>query len=90
MSKANAAKAEAQGTEVTFEYGGNTYTIQRDLDLDTMEFMEDGKIVAAIRGLLGPDQYAVLKESKPKASDISDFMAAATAAMGFDSGESRA
>jgi hypothetical protein len=36
------------------------------MDIDTLEAFEDGKVITAIRGLLGPDQWAQLKAMTPK------------------------
>lgn len=36
------------------------------MDIDTLEAFEDGKVITAIRGLLGPDQWAKLKSMGPK------------------------
>ncbi|WP_431889473.1 hypothetical protein [Nocardiopsis alba] len=36
------------------------------MDIDTLEAFEDGKVITAIRGLLGPDQWAKLKAMTPK------------------------
>lgn len=59
------AKDEARGRDVTFTYGGVEYVIDRGNadNLELMEFVEDEQYIRAIRGYLGPDQWAKWKAS---------------------------
>jgi len=58
------AEREALGIETeTVEYDGEEYTIPADpmdWSLPVTQAFEDGKVLTAIRGLLGPDQYRTL------------------------------
>lgn len=79
----DAQKAEALGTTVTVEYAGEQYTVDPNaLTLDTIEADEDGRYLAVVRALLGPEQYAAYKAKHPLANELVAFRAALVAAMG--------
>lgn len=64
-----------------------------EMDLDTLEAFEDGKVITAIRGLLGTEQWAKLKAMTPKVtmSDLNDISEKLAKAYGFSTvGESDA
>lgn len=67
-----AVKAEAvsDGT-VTVVYAGHKYTVDEDCirDIDFLEAYEDGKIISALRGALGTEQWDEFKASKAKVLD---------------------
>lgn len=86
MSKA-ALKAEALETEISFEYRDHTFTIDRNLSVDALEALEDGKIIRALREILGQDQFAAFKADKPRSEDLTELMEAATTALGTSLGE---
>lgn len=85
-----AAKLEAEGAAVDFEYLGESYTVPpfKKWDLDAMEAYEDGKILSCIRAVLGPDQWKVFKAGKPNMGDFDDFCGALFEATGTTVGES--
>lgn len=60
-----------------------------DWDVEVEENFEDGRLVAAMRGILGAEQWAKVKaEVKPKLKDIKDLSDAIGREYGFeDSGE---
>lgn len=74
---------------VTLEHAGETYAVEKidpeDPPVDLMEALEDGKAVAACRLLLGDDQWAKFKKSKPKASDLNRLV---SKALGTEAGKS--
>lgn len=68
----NAAQAEATGTDLTVEWDGVTLTLPAnvdDWDPDAVEAFESGKVVTAIRGLLGDRQYEQARRDYAKAHD---------------------
>ena len=68
---------------VTIDYEGETYTFDADaVTIDTLEDFENQKYIAAIRAILGPDQWADYKARHPKAAELDRFMAALLGAAG--------
>lgn len=59
------AKAEAKDEPIIVEFDGETYTIDRDNadNLELFEFIEDEKYMSAIRGFVGPEQWAKYKDA---------------------------
>lgn len=88
-----AAQAEAEGTTtLTIEWRGHQFTIPasiEDASVDTLEAFENGKAVAAVRGILGPEQFASFKaKHSPTVRDLQSLMEPIAKAMGLDgSGE---
>ncbi|CAM3624611.1 hypothetical protein GCM10009799_05920 [Nocardiopsis rhodophaea] len=52
--------------------------------LETMEAFEEGKVVTALRGLLGPDQWKQLKSTGATLSDLNTLAEQIASAYGFD------
>lgn len=92
MPRIKELKAEAQEApaEVTFTFAGKDYTVATDVDLDVMEYLEEGLIVKATKALVGDDQYMIFKATRPKMSDLNDFVGEAFKAMSVSVGESTA
>jgi len=87
-----AAQREAEEpTEVTVEWRGQSFTIPAsldDCDLDTLEAFENGKAVAAVRGILGDRAFSSFKrKNKPNVRDFNEFAKVVALAMGMDPGE---
>lgn len=88
-----AAKAEALGEPVVFEYEGTRYEIDRENadNLELMEFGEDGKYISAIRGYIGADQWSKWKDAhrdekgRVKADLFEPFLDAVMEAIGGNS-----
>lgn len=83
---AKIVKAEALSETVSFEYDGETFTVgndAQDWDLEVLEAFEDGKIVAAVRGLLGPDGWAQFKSKPRTVRDLNAFFETAAEALGL-------
>jgi hypothetical protein len=87
-------KDEAHGKTATVEFRDETFTVSREYDdfsIDFVEALEDGKSVGIVRGALGPDQWRTVKAMDLKVSDLRELSDAIAAAMGFGSaGESSA
>ena len=87
------AKAEAKRESVDFTFGGIDYSISRENadNLDLYEYIEEEKYILAIRGYLGPEQWAKFKDShRGPAGHVSmetfeKFLDAAMAAIGGNS-----
>jgi hypothetical protein len=87
-----AAKAEAAGDPqpVSFEFDGETYTIDADAadDLELMEYIEGEKYILALKGYLGAEQWQRFKDThrndkgRVTASRAGDFLQALTEAIG--------
>jgi hypothetical protein len=87
-----AAKAEATGEAqpMSFEFDGETYTIDADAadDLELMEYIESEKYILALKGYLGAEQWNRFKDThrndkgRVTASRAGDFLQALTEAIG--------
>jgi hypothetical protein len=90
----DAREAEAAGLPGSFEFRGETFTVSRERDewtLDFLESMEEGKSVGIIRGALGADQWRVVRGMNLKVKDADELSELIAKAMGFaDVGESEA
>lgn len=86
----HAAKAEAKGLPVEFDFEGEHYSIDRENadNLELMEFIEDELYIKAIRGFLGADQWAHWKsvnrdeQGRVSAKNFEPFLNRAMAAIG--------
>lgn len=80
----NPVKTEAEQTAITFEYKGETYSAppQAEWLVETLEFLEDGKITWALRQLLNDGDWTRFKSHKPQVQELGDFMNALTEAAG--------
>jgi hypothetical protein len=85
MPRTAAAKAEALGENVEFDFDGETYTVApaAEWDLDVMESYEDGKIASTIRALLGPAQWATFRSKPRKVADLNSLFEAVQVALGI-------
>lgn len=82
--KTNPTAAEALGDRVPFSFGGVDYLVPTagDWPYDALEAFEAGKIATFLRHALGDDQHAAFKATKPKVSEVNDFVDALTGALG--------
>ncbi|MFD8527804.1 hypothetical protein ACFV0L_10390 [Streptosporangium canum] len=71
-----AVEAEATDVELTVEYGGESYQVPSPLDwpFDTLDHLSEGRMAPAIAGLLGEEQFATFKSTKPKVRDAVALM----------------
>lgn len=83
---------DAQDGVVTFDFNGECYCIDRDLDADVLEALESEKLATAVKYLLGDEQYKTFKDSflpgKAKVSNLGELLTSATKAAGTTPGES--
>lgn len=80
-----ARTAEITGEPVTFPYDGDEYTIDGQVlkTLDVLEDMEEGRVIAAMKVILGPDQWTTFRRSHNSADDLGKLYEAASAALGI-------
>ena len=79
------ASGETFKDSVTFEYGGASYAVGSadGWDVEVLEAFEDGKIVTAVRALLGVEQWARFKATKPTVGELNEFFEVAAEALGL-------
>lgn len=81
----NPTAAEALGEKVPFSYNGVDYLLDpsSEWDYEALEAFENGKVVTFLRMILGEEQHAAFKATKPKAGDVNDFLTALQKALGI-------
>ncbi len=89
MTKVSEVAAVVQDT-VSFEYKGNSFTIERDLPAEFLEVLDSGRITVALKTMMGEDQYKTFMADKPRVSDVNGVIEAAMNAVGSSMGESKA
>lgn len=90
MAGKSPAKAEAMGAERVYQYDGETYALDPDLDeVGLMEFYEAGKIIMAAKTLVGDKVYSDLRAAGKlsKMEQLNKLVEAAFKAMGTNEGE---
>lgn len=72
MANARAAKAEATGTPGTFEYDGDSYTVEpaSTWDLDALDAFEAGNISSCVRTILGAEQWKTFRAKRRTVADL--------------------
>jgi hypothetical protein len=85
MPANTAAKAEADGTDITFKHENITYTIPASLDWpgDAIDAIEQGLISTFLQAVLGPKQWAQFKAAKPTARGYTELFDSLQTASGF-------
>lgn len=87
-------KDEAHGKTAEVPWRGRTFTVAREYDdwtVDFLESLEEGKSVGIVRGALGATQWAEVKAMNLKVRDLGELADAIASALGFGStGESPA
>lgn len=83
--KTNPTAAEALGDRVPFSFGGVDYlvTTAGDWPYEALEAYEVGKIATFLRYALGDEQHEAFKATKPKVSEVNEFVTALTSALGI-------
>lgn len=92
----HAAKAEAKGEDITFDFDGTQYVIPRDTvdNVELFELIEDGKNFQVARMFVGAKQWDAFKDSvrlpdgRVPGEPTDRFLNAITAATGGGSVES--
>lgn len=84
MPTKNPTAAEALGDKIPFTFDGVDYLIDptSEWPFDALESFEDGKIAAFLRAVLGTEQYAKFKATKPTVGRTNEFVEAFQAALG--------
>ena len=89
-----ARKAEATDKAAIVEWREHTFTVSREYDdwtVDFLESLEEGKAVGIVRGALGPAQWRVVRGLNLKVRELNELAGLIAQAMGFGSaGESAA
>ena len=83
-----ARKSEARGDLATVEFRDETFTVSREYDewtVDFLESLEEGKAVGIVRGALGPDQWRTVRAMNLKVRDLNELADLIAQAMGFGS-----
>lgn len=87
-------KSEAKGSTAVVKWRGHEFTISREYDewsVDFLESIEEGKSVGIVRGALGPTQWRTVQAANLKVRDLSELASEIAKALGFGStGESAA
>lgn len=88
----NALKAEAsdQNDPIKFEFKGYEYEMPHpdEWDIEVAEAYEDGKVVTALRHILGDEQWRLYKErERPKSKDLQAFLDSMFQQTGMEPGE---
>lgn len=83
------AEIEATGVEtIDITHKGVTYTLpaaRRDAPIELAEALERDEMTAAVRALMGDEQWARFKATKPTIGDRNDIFDAWIAAIGLGS-----
>jgi hypothetical protein len=82
---ASRAEAGASDTPITVTWRSKTFRLvpTSEWKLDAIEAMEEGKMVALLRGILAGDGFKRLSELEPKLSDLREFFEKAQKALGI-------
>lgn len=85
MSQINPTAAEALGDKVPFTHEGVDYLLEpaAEWSVDALEAFESGKVMTFLRMILGEEQYAKYKATKPKAGAVSAFLEGIQKALGI-------
>lgn len=80
-----AAKAEATKKPHPFTFDGESYTVPNttNWDLSVIEALEDEKIIAAVRAIVGLEQWAKFKKKTRKVEDLNAFFEKISEAAGI-------
>ena len=85
------AQIDAEKVEtIVVSYNGADLTFpasMEDADGDVIDAIDDQKVSHALRGLLGDDEWARFKATKPKVRDYEGLFTAYAAAIGLESAE---
>lgn len=72
-------KNDATGKPHVFEFNGDSYEVPpaEEWDLDVLEAIDENRLTAALRALLGDEQYATFRAKNKKVKDLGKFFEAA-------------
>ena len=77
-------KAEARGERATVVFDDDEYTIapSGEWDIEALEAAEDGRVVTAVKLILGPEQWAEFRKDHKTVGELERFMEAIGGLMG--------
>lgn len=81
----NPTAAEALGAPVPFTHDGIDYLVVNSAEwpYEALEAFEDGKIATFLRSVLGDQEHAKFKATKPLLADVNRFVEALQGALGI-------
>lgn len=84
-ARKSAAAAEALNEAVPFRARGIDFELapSAEWDFEAIEAFEEGKIATFLRLILGAEQYAAFKATKPKVGDVDEFVTELQKALGI-------
>lgn len=84
-----AAKADATGETISFDYDGETYTILPAMEWPAaaLEAHDEGRFTIAVRAVLGVDQYRRLMSKPRKIRDVIEVWNLCEQTAGGDEGK---
>lgn len=87
---AQVAEAKPKTEDLKFTYDGREYTIPRDVlnDVQVIEALQDDKMVALVRALIGPLQWKIFNIQRRSMEDLTEFSTALFEAFNISLGES--
>lgn len=79
------AAHEALGEKIPFTWNGVDFllTPTADWDYEVLEHFEEGRLIAFLKAVLGAEQHAAFKATKPKVRDLEDFVEQIQVALGI-------
>jgi hypothetical protein len=83
-TRKSATAAEALSEKIPFDYQGVEYEIDPtpEWDYEAFEALSDGLVPIFLRSVLGAEQHARFKATKPKVKDLQGFVEAIKSAAG--------
>lgn len=89
--EAKAMAVEATKPEfIEFEFNGETYNVPGDVeeyDIEVVEAFENDDSIGAIRGLLGPQQWKLIKKRGLKVKDFNSLVEVVLKTIGLSEGK---
>lgn len=84
-TRKTATAAEALGTGVPFTFAGVDYLVAptSEWPFEALEAFEDGKVATFIRAVLGEEQTATFRATKPTVTVLKDFVVELQKALGL-------
>jgi len=84
-TRKTATAAEALGDRIPFSFGGVDYLLipSSEWDYEVLIAFDEGKVSRIIEGLLGAEQHAAFRATKPKLDDVTAFILGAQKALGI-------
>lgn len=89
MTMSDPRQDEATGKDATVKWRDETFTVSReydDMSVDFIESLEEGKAVGIVRGALGPEQWRVVRAMNLNMRELGELSDLLADAMGFGGG----